>query len=490
MADLPEFPPRYEMLRELGVGGMSHVYLAVDLETRAEVALKMARANSNELDRRRFEREAEALARIQHPNVVRVLDYGLHGRRSFLVLELLDGVPLTRLPAGVDPIAPMLDIAAGLDEVHRSGLVHRDMKPANAFLTTAGRGVLLDLGLVHDPDDSRITGADMVPGTLSYLSPERLRGEPPTPAGDWYAWGITLYVLLERYVPFTTRQLADGAGGKDLPPLLFRKTPEGHPVRDLLRALVAADPAARPAGRNALAAALDSSPPLQVPDVPISTEAVPAAATALHGVVPRREIDRDPHDPSQHDTNPRRLLRLGASSSGDAAAGSPAAAPPAPGLPRLEDSTADNVLGALLGSVHSDPKLPVPQAPQPGSAATVVATDLQHALVVPEGGVHAWVWDLAHQTHRTLELAAPATGVAALSPQGTVAAVACDQGRLLQVLEVGGPGRGHMRIPAEHGAIRALSFSTDARRLGVLLEGGGAPLAVDVPRFLKPEAQG
>lgn len=247
---------RYELLTQLGSGGMGEVYEAMDTALGRRVALKMIKSDLAGSEMRvRFDREARALARIAHPNTVVVHDVGLHGDAPFLVMELLEGVDLralidaeTRLPhALVRAIAG--GMCAGLGAVHEAGILHRDVKPGNVHLTRAGRVVLQDFGIAHLLDNtSRQTVTGMVVGTPAYLAPEAVRGDNPGTYTDLYALGVCLYEMLSGTQPL---------GGESVVAVLYKilqETPpplKGMPgipddLADLVADLMAKDPAARP----------------------------------------------------------------------------------------------------------------------------------------------------------------------------------------------------------------------------------------------------
>ncbi|MFG3256436.1 serine/threonine-protein kinase [Streptomyces sp. NPDC048172] len=201
-----EVDGRYRLLRRIGVGGMGVVHEAIDLSLDRRVAVKiLSRAGSapqGEETRLRFEREARALARIDHTHVVVVHDVGLQGSEPYLVMELLDGVDLQQLVAARGPLP--FDVVrhvgaaihSALGSAHRAGVLHRDVKPSNVRLTRAGRVVLQDFGLARLAEESAITRVGALVGTPHYMAPEVIRGERPTEAADLYGLGLCLYWML------------------------------------------------------------------------------------------------------------------------------------------------------------------------------------------------------------------------------------------------------------------------------------------------------
>jgi dipeptidyl aminopeptidase/acylaminoacyl peptidase len=204
---------RYEIVAPLDAGGMGEVYRARDPELRRDVALKVLHQSlSRDPEHiQRFQREAWAASRLEHENIVRVLDVGVEDGVPYIVSELLEGESLrARLARG--PIAYHravdlgIQIAHALGAAHEKGIYHRDVKPANVFLTTDGRLKLLDFGLAklrerkEDPADTNESTAETsragaVRGTAAYMSPEQVRGEPVDQRTDLFALGAVLYEM-------------------------------------------------------------------------------------------------------------------------------------------------------------------------------------------------------------------------------------------------------------------------------------------------------
>ena len=198
---------RYRLEARLGAGATAAVWRARDVDLGRVVALKLLLESGVEPElANRFEREGTILARLDHPNLVRVLAAGTDEGRPYLVMELVDGVALdARLdgPMPVDEaVALVADVAAGLAAAHRSGVVHRDVKPANIVCGHDGSPRLVDFGIARVSDLTAMTRANAVLGTATYLSPEQARGEVPGPASDVYALGCVFYLLLTGRPPF------------------------------------------------------------------------------------------------------------------------------------------------------------------------------------------------------------------------------------------------------------------------------------------------
>jgi serine/threonine-protein kinase len=204
------FADRYEILSVLGIGGMGTVYRAKHLGMQKEVALKVLSRNTLPDGVIRFEREARAIARLDHPACVRILDHGTYGRASFIAMELLDGQTLARALAadGAFSVGRALHVTrsvlAALVHAHGEGVLHRDVKPENIMLVSSGvpRTVLIDFGLAILRDEAALTGAGLVIGSPSYVAPERLLGKAHTARADLYAVGVILYEMLAGTRPF------------------------------------------------------------------------------------------------------------------------------------------------------------------------------------------------------------------------------------------------------------------------------------------------
>jgi eukaryotic-like serine/threonine-protein kinase len=204
----------YVIVGPLGAGGMGEVYQATDTRLERDVAIKVLPASlaSDEDRLRRFEQEAKTVATLTHPNILGLHDIGTHEGAPFLVTELLEGETLRqKIEAGPIPtrrtVEYALGIAKGLAAAHDKGIVHRDLKPENVFITRDGRVKILDFGLAklvrdeHSLDTaltltSPKTMPGMVLGTIGYMSPEQVRGEPSDERSDIFSFGAVLYEML------------------------------------------------------------------------------------------------------------------------------------------------------------------------------------------------------------------------------------------------------------------------------------------------------
>lgn len=210
---------RYRIGAQIAKGGMSTVYIAVDTRLDREVAVKvMDPALATEpAFRTRFEREARAVARLNHPSLVNVFDQGVDRDYVFLVMELVEGGSLRELLKERGPMPPhaamavMQPVLTALSVAHSVGMIHRDIKPDNVLISDRHRVKLADFGLVRATNAVGDQTTGQVIGTVGYLSPEQVRGEQLTQASDVYSAGILLFELLTGAVPFREDNPTDTA---------------------------------------------------------------------------------------------------------------------------------------------------------------------------------------------------------------------------------------------------------------------------------------
>jgi serine/threonine protein kinase len=190
---------RYRLERVLGTGGMASVWLARDVELDRDVAVKVL-ADVLALDPdyvSRFEREARVAANLSHPHLVRVFDFSGGGPRPYLVMEYVSGGSLAgrlrdRQEASWDADVLARELLDALGYVHRSGVIHRDIKPGNVLIGSDGRARLTDFGIAQPSDASRLTSTGMVIGSKRYIAPEVMRGQPATERSDLYSLGVLI----------------------------------------------------------------------------------------------------------------------------------------------------------------------------------------------------------------------------------------------------------------------------------------------------------
>jgi WD40 repeat protein/serine/threonine protein kinase len=214
--DLTGEPLRgYRLLEQVGEGAFGTVYRATQPLIGREVAIKAIHPElANHPDFvRRFEREAQIVARLEHPHIVPLYDYWREPDGAYLVMRFLRGGSVEDLiakePLGVDRVAPILDqVSAALAAAHRQGVVHRDVKPGNVLLDEEGNAYLTDFGVALDAGSPENTTGTMLRGTPGYLSPEQIRLEPATPQADVYALGVVLFEMLTGEHPYPEASLA------------------------------------------------------------------------------------------------------------------------------------------------------------------------------------------------------------------------------------------------------------------------------------------
>lgn len=203
-------PPRWSLLRPLGEGGQAEVWLAEDLELAEKVAIKVFRADLPAAARERLRREVRLGRTLHHPGLVRVHELIEFSNRLAIVMEWIPGGSLAdRITRGPLPISTILDLVGqaleALAHLHSNRVVHRDVKPSNLLLTTAGGVKLADLGLARSlVAASDVTRTNTAVGTPAYMSPEQLMGREPQPATDLYSLGATIFELLTGRRPFDT----------------------------------------------------------------------------------------------------------------------------------------------------------------------------------------------------------------------------------------------------------------------------------------------
>lgn len=201
--------PGYKIQRELGHGGMAHVYLAIQESFGREVALKVLSPHlaDDEEFSKRFLREARIVSQLNHPNIVTVFDAGKHGKYNYMSMEYIPGEDLRQLKDDIsrkEALRIVKDVARALDFAGNKGVVHRDIKPENIMIhKTDNRVILMDFGIAHGDDVTHgMTQTGKAIGTPHFMSPEQTKGLKVDQRSDIYSLGVVLYQLLAGYLPF------------------------------------------------------------------------------------------------------------------------------------------------------------------------------------------------------------------------------------------------------------------------------------------------
>jgi eukaryotic-like serine/threonine-protein kinase len=388
---------RYQLDRSLGNGGMGEVFEATDLTLHRNVAVKLLSPSlvQDEPARARFLREARALAQVNSPHVVAVYDAGEDDERPYLVMELVEGTTLEReleRAGRLEPpraVAIAKDIASGLASAHEQGIVHRDVKPSNVFLTPSDAAKVGDFGIARlERPDATLTLTGQTFGSPPYVAPEQATGGKVDARADLYSLGCVLFQMLVGRRPFS---------GDDAVSLVYQHvhtTPPRvdslHPevpvaLGDLVAGLMAKDPDDRPDSAEEVQRALES-----VPTEPVAT--VPVTATA---VLPRRaqaERRRKPWWPLVAGIVGVVVL-LALTAAAILARGDPTAAASSPSRP------ASTAPPSPPASASSSPSAPLPQTPAAAGAALLALTQqLQDAGTID----HKLADDIRHTVDEVL----------------------------------------------------------------------------------------
>jgi len=247
---------RYRLVELVGSGGMAVVYKAVDTLLHRPVAIKVLREAyaDDPTFLARFQQEARAAARLDHPNVVTIYDVGQDGDLHYIVMEYVEGEDLKTIirregRLSVDRAVDIAaQIAAGVGHAHKAGIIHCDVKPQNVLVTPEGVAKVTDFGIARALSESGLTDPEVVWGSPLYFSPEQAAGERPTPASDVYSIGVILYEMLAGEPPFQAEKPAALAlmHIREEPPPLSSRNPQVPPRLEwIVRKLLAKEPSAR-----------------------------------------------------------------------------------------------------------------------------------------------------------------------------------------------------------------------------------------------------
>ncbi len=255
---------RYVLEERIASGGMAHVWCAVDDVLQRQVAVKIMRADMDdeEVFAERFRDEAQHSASLMHPNITTVFDYGEDDHRSYLVMELVEGMPLSAVIRDQGALDPenvrsiVAQAALGLGTAHEAGVVHRDVKPANILLRNDGVVKLTDFGIARAMDGIGHTRVGEMVGTPNYISPEQAMGEKATGASDLYALGVVAHEMLTGTRPFDrgTPIATAMSHVNEPPPALGDYVPTD--LRAVVATLLEKDPEKRPANARTVAVML------------------------------------------------------------------------------------------------------------------------------------------------------------------------------------------------------------------------------------------
>ena len=250
---------KYRVIREIGSGGMAHVYRAINMSSRKVVAVKMLKEeylNDTEF-LRRFDREARASLELSHDNIVRAYGVGEDNGVPYIVLEYVEGKTLKELieesPNGHLSVQQSIGICSqildALSYAHAHGIIHRDVKPQNVIVTNRGKAKLADFGIAREVTASTVTfsGKNVI-GSVHYISPEQAKGLPATEESDIYSTGISLYEMLTGTVPFI--------GDTTVSTALMHLSNQPEPPRDL-------NPSIPPALNDIVLRALEKEPDMR-----------------------------------------------------------------------------------------------------------------------------------------------------------------------------------------------------------------------------------
>jgi serine/threonine-protein kinase len=311
---------RYELGERLGVGGMSTVLAAFDRRLERPVAVKLLAEHLADDSQfvARFRREALSAARLVHPNVVQVFDFGLdqESGRHYIVMELIKGQSGAEIlrDEGVlgvqEALSMVLQGCRGLDYAHRNGVVHRDVKPGNLLRAEDGVVKLADFGIAKAlSDESALTQVGSVIGTAAYLAPEQAAGEEVGPPADLYALGVVTYQFLSGRLPYEAQSLTELAlkQMREIPPPLDELNPEVTPQLAVAvdRAL-ALDPRDRyPDAESFRDALTDGARGVGPTEITRAVAPATEATRALRPTTERTSVARPPQTAARQPRQPR-----------------------------------------------------------------------------------------------------------------------------------------------------------------------------------------
>jgi serine/threonine protein kinase len=320
---------RYELLEPAGRGGTAEVWRALDRETGSIVAVKRLHpvVFADPAARQRLEREFRLLGDLDEPHIVRVRDLQVGDREAALILDFVAGESLSerlardraasRRTSPAETVAIVEDVAAALSAAHAAGLVHRDVTPSNILLGTDGMARLTDFGIARaNGDATAVTATDTVVGTLRYLAPEQLRGEPATPASDLHGLAAVAWEIVAGRPAYDAPNPVALVEAQRAGPEPVADVPA--PLARAIRAGLDPDPARRPADVSAFAASLARA--VSAPaDADAATVAIALPSAAVFATTPPSDREGRRNDAWEHD-RPRAVARGALAGSADPAA--------------------------------------------------------------------------------------------------------------------------------------------------------------------------
>jgi Protein kinase domain len=371
----------YCLREQLGEGGMGVVYLASDPADRL-VAVKVLRQGipAAATARRRLAREVETMRRVHSPYVAEVIDADVEGSQPYIVTRYVAGRTLEEVVEADGPLAghALASLACGLASalaaVHAAGVVHRDLKPGNVMIV-GDKPVVIDFGIAHAADSTKLTMTGMFMGTPGYLAPEVIEGGPSGPAADVHSWGATMAYAATGNPPFGTGQfeaifyrIVHGQPGLDTMPA---------PLLPLVLAALSRDPASRPsaAGLTELTARL-------VPELLVRRTATIAAAPCGQQAMTAHDLPPQPGGPPAPPAWP---VSVPAAAGAALAAARPAPPPVRPGTIPIGAAPRDDFADLLTPVRYDQPRGFVPPPPGPVLAAGGLASAGGPGAVVPAG---------------------------------------------------------------------------------------------------------
>ncbi|HSA95254.1 MAG TPA: serine/threonine-protein kinase, partial [Acidobacteriota bacterium] len=293
------FAGRYEILDELGRGGMGVVYKASDTKLKRIVALKFlppeAMVDSETKDR--FVREAQAAASLDHPSICTIHEIDEADGKPFISMAYIEGQSLREsirtgpLPED-DSLEIAIQVADGLEEAHKKGIIHRDIKPANVMITPKGRIKIMDFGLAK-VSGSRTTREGVVMGTLAYMPPEQARGEPADHRSDIWSLGAVIYEMITGSLPFPGDKdaiIVNGIQNAEVVPLSVRRPGTSPEIEHIIKRALAKSPGERYQGAGEMKADME-----RVLGILRGRRARPETAADLLTVIPFENL-ADPDD--------------------------------------------------------------------------------------------------------------------------------------------------------------------------------------------------